>query len=229
MDLEKIEEVLLGIKKLSEGKGYILNEEIENLVGEEFEPDDIIRLYDRISEEKIEFFDSKLKARMKIEAQKRREQKEARKSVDQMGTSVRYDDPVRMYLREMGKVPLLDRQGEIEIAKRIERGHLRISEAVFGLNATTKELKRYVDRLEAGELRLDDVIQIEGGGLHPHFSGKKEVKKYTSILKRIIKYREEIVEIKVKLSKRISKKNEAKLSKQLEMRTRKLQEEYRKV
>jgi RNA polymerase primary sigma factor len=229
MDLDKIEEVLLDIKKLSDGKGYVLNEEIENLVGEEFEPDDIIQLYDRLSEEKIEFFDSKQKARMKIEARKRREQKEARKSADQMGASVRYDDPVRMYLREMGKVPLLDRQGEIEIAKRIEGGHLRISEAVFSLNATTKELKKYVEKLEAGDLRLDDVIQIEGGGLHPHYSGKKEVKKYTSILKRIIKYREEIVDIQLKLSKRISKKNEAKLTKQLETRTRKLQEEYRKI
>jgi RNA polymerase primary sigma factor len=229
MDLDKIEEVLLDIKKLSEGKGYILNEEIENLVGEEFEPDDIIQLYDRLSEEKIEFFDSKQKARMKIEARKRREQKEAKKSADQMGASVRYDDPVRMYLREMGKVPLLDRQGEIEIAKRIEGGHLRISEAVFSLNATTKELKKYVEKLEAGVLRLDDVILIEGGGLHPHFSGKKEVKKYTSILKRIIKYRDEIVDIQSKLSKRISKKNEAKLNKQLETRTRKLQEEYRKI
>ncbi len=229
MDLDKIEEVLLDIKKLSEGKGYVLNEEIENLVGEEFEPDDIIQLYDRLSEEKIEFFDSKQKARMKIEARKRREQKEAKKSADQMGASVRYDDPVRMYLREMGKVPLLDRQGEIEIAKRIEGGHLKISEAVFSLNATTKELKKYVEKLEGGILRLDDVIQIEGGGLHPHYSGKKEVKKYTSILKRIIKYREEIVDIQNKLSKRISKKNEAKLTKQLETRTKKLQEEYRKI
>ncbi len=229
MDLEKIEEVLLDIKKLSEDKGYVLNEEIENLVGEEFEPDDIIQLYDRLSEENIEFFDSKQKARLKIEARRRREQKEARKSVEQMGASVRYDDPVRMYLREMGKVPLLDREGEIEIAKRIEGGHLRISEAVFSLNATTKELKKYVERLESGALRLDDVIQIEGGGLHPHYSGKKEIKKYTSILKRIIKYREEIVDIQSKLSKRISKKNEAKLNKQLETRTRKLHEEYRKI
>ena len=229
MGLDKIEEVLLGIKKLSDDKGYVLNEEIESLVGEEFEADDIIRLYDRLSEEKIEFFDSKKKARLKIEAHKRREQREARKSVDQMGASVRYDDPVRMYLREMGKVPLLDREGEIKIAKRIEKGHLRISEAVFGLNATTKELKNFVEKLEEGTLRLDDVIQIEGGGLHPHFSGKKEIKKYTSILKRIIKYREEIVELQSKLSKRISKKNEAKLGKQLETRKRKLQEEYRKI
>ena len=227
MDLEKIEEVLLDIKKLSEDKGYVLNEEIESLVGDDFEPDDIIQLYDRLSDEHIEFFDSKQKARLKIEARKRREQKEARKSAEQLGASVRYDDPVRMYLREMGKVPLLDREGEIEIAQRIERGHLKISEAVFSLNATTKEIKRYIEKLEKGMMRLEDVIQIEGGGLHPHYGGKKEIKKYTSILKRIVRYREEIVDIQSKLSKTISKKLEAKLAKQLETRTRKLQEEYR--
>ncbi len=229
MDLEKIEEVLLDIKKLSDEKGYVLNEEIEDLVGEDFEPDDIIQLYDRLSEEKIEFFDTKRKARMKIDAQKKREQKEAKKTSDQASSSVRYDDPVRMYLREMGRVPLLNREGEIEIAMRIEAGHLRISEAVFSLNATTKELKRYIEELEKEEVRLEDVIQIEGGGLHPHYSGKKEVKKYISILKRVVKHREEIVEIQKKLSKRISKKNEEKLRKQLETQNRKLQEEYRKI
>ena len=229
MDLEKIEEVLLGIKKLSDDKGYVLNEEIEDLVSEDFKPDDIIQLYDRLSEEKIEFFDTKRKALLKIDARKKREQKEAKKTSDQASSSVRYDDPVRMYLREMGRVPLLNREGEIEIAKRIEAGHLRVSEAVFSLNATTKELKRYIEALEKEEVRLEDVIQIEGGGLHPHYSGKKEVKKYISILKRVVKYREEIVEIQKKLSRRISKKNEEKLRKQLETQNRKLQEEYRKI
>jgi RNA polymerase primary sigma factor len=229
MDREKIEGVLLDIKKLSDEKGYVLNEEIEDLVGEDFEPGDIIELYDRMSEEKIEFFDSKRKACMKIDAQKKREQREAKKTSDQASSSVRYDDPVRMYLREMGRVPLLNREGEIEIAKRIEAGHLGISEAVFSLNAMTKELKRYIEQLEKEEVRLEEVIQIEGGGLHPHYSGKKEVKKYTSILKRVVKYREEIAEIQKKLSRRISKKNEEKLRKQLETHNRKLQEEYCKI
>ena len=107
-----------------------------------------------------------------------------------------------MYLREMGKVPLLNREGEIEIAKRIEDGHLKIFQAVFRLNATTKELKRYVDRLEKGTMRLEDLVQVETGGLHPHLSGRKELKKYVGILKRIIKLREEIVELEAKLKKK---------------------------
>ena len=84
------------------------------------------------------------------------------------------DDPVRMYLREMGKVPLLDRQGEVEIAMRIEDGQLMIAKAVFSLDTPIHELKILTDKVDNGELRLDEVVQVETGGLHPHYTGKKE-------------------------------------------------------
>jgi RNA polymerase primary sigma factor len=229
MELDRIEEILLDIRKLSEDKGYVLNEEIEGLVGDGFEPDDIIELYDRLSDENIEFFDSREKAILKIEARKKREQKEARKSEELLSTTVRYDDPVRMYLREMGKVPLLDREGEIEIAKRIEDGHLKVFQAVFRLNATTKELKRFVDRLEKGSMRLEDLMQVETGGLHPHLSGRKELKKYVGILKRIIKLREEVVELESKHKRKQTSASAAQIQRQCEMRNRKLQDEYRKI
>ena len=229
MELDRIEEILLDLKKLSEDKGYVLNEEIEGLVGNGFEPDDIIELYDRLSDENIEFFDSREKAILKIEARKKREQREAKKSEELLSTTVRYDDPVRMYLREMGKVPLLDREGEIEIAKRIEDGHLKIFQAVFRLNATTKELKRFVDRLEKGSMRLEDLVQVETGGLHPHLSGRKELKKYIGIFKRIITLREEIVQHETKLKKKLTATAAAQIQRQCEMRNRKLQEEYRKI
>jgi RNA polymerase primary sigma factor len=229
MELDRIEEILLDIKKLSEDKGYVLNEEIEELVGDGFDPDDIIELYDRLSDENIEFFDSREKAILKIEARKKREQKEAKKSEEFLSTTVRYDDPVRMYLREMGKVPLLDREGEIEIARRIEDGHLKIFQAVFRLNATTKELKKFVEKLEKGAMRLEDLVQVEGSGLHPHFSGRKELKKYVGILKRIIKLREEVIKLESKLTKKMSVSVSAQVQRQLEGRYRKLQDEYRKI
>ena len=46
------------------------------------------------------------------------------------GTLEKTNDPVRMYLREMGTVPLLTREGEVEIAKRIERGQVRVLKAI---------------------------------------------------------------------------------------------------
>ncbi len=229
MELDRIDEILLDIKKLSEEKGYVLNEEIEELIGSDFDTDDLIELYDRLSDENIEFFESREKAILKLEARKKRQQKEAKKSDELLGATVRYDDPVRMYLREMGKVPLLDREGEIAIAKRIEDGHLKIFQAVFKLNATTKELRRYVDRLEKGTMRLEDLVQVETGGLHPHLSGRKELKKYVGILKRVIRLRDEIIELESKLRKKASAGATAPIQRQHDARNRKLQEEYRKI
>ena len=229
MDRNRIEEVLVEIRKLAGDKGYVLHEEIEGLVGTEFNPEDIIPLYDKLSEENIEFFDNDEKARLKIDAQSRREQKEAKKADDMLSPGVRYDDPVRMYLREMGKVPLLDREGEIEIAKRIEAGNAKVVHAIFSLHSTTDRLAEYVRLIEAEEVRLEDILQLETGGLHPHFSGKKDQKKYTTILKQIIKLRNETDEIRVKLRKRISKKKEAELTKQLEDKNRKLKEKYSRI
>jgi len=229
MDLDKIEEVLLDIKKLSEEKGFVLNEEIEELIDEDFDPDDIVELYDRLSEENIEFFDSREKALMKMEARKKREQKEAKKAEELLSTTIRYDDPVRMYLREMGKVPLLDREGEIALAKRIEAGHLKVFQAVFSLRSTTKALKEFVQKLESSEMRLEELVQVETGGLHPHYSGKKELKKYLGVLKRIIKYKEEIAELESSKKKRMKEKELEKIDRQIEKRNKKLQEEYRKI
>jgi RNA polymerase primary sigma factor len=229
MDRNRIEEVLVEIRKLAGDKGYVLHEEIEGLVGTEFNPEDIIPLYDKLSEENIEFFDSDEKARLKIDAQARREQKEAKKVDDMLSPGIRYDDPVRMYLREMGKVPLLNREGEIEIAKRIEAGNAKVVHAIFSLHSTTDRLVEYVRLIEAEEVRLEDILQLETGGLHPHYSGKKDQKKYTSLLNQIIKLRNETNTIRVQLRKRISKKKEAEQTKQLENKNRKLKEKYSKI
>jgi len=78
--MDKFEDVLEDIRRVADDKGFILNHEIDALVGNDFGPEDIVALYDRLSEEKIDFFDSPEKARLKIEAKKRREEKEERSS-----------------------------------------------------------------------------------------------------------------------------------------------------
>ena len=225
-DLDRIEEALAEIRKSVEDKGYVLNEEIESIVGTELEPEDIIRLYDRLSEEKIEFFDSEDKARMKLEARSRREQREAKRSEEIASASVRYDDPVRMYLREMGKVPLLDREGEIEIAKRIETGNNKVSHSIYFLQSTTDRLREFVELLEKEEMRLEDILQLESGGLHQQYSGKKEQNRYIDALKKMIALRDETFEIKNGLRRRLSKKKTVELCKKLEAKNRKLKELY---
>jgi RNA polymerase primary sigma factor len=67
-------------------------------------------------------------------------------------------DPVKMYLREMGLVSLLNREGEIEIAKKIEEGEREIMESVFSLEVSVKDLIEMGKRLKTGDLRIKNVV-----------------------------------------------------------------------
>ena len=82
----------------------------------------------------------------------------------------RTDDPVRMYLREMGSVELLSREGEIAIAKRIEAGRDMMIGGLCESPLTFKAIITWHDQLKAGRMLLRDIIDLEatqGGGAPP--------------------------------------------------------------
>jgi RNA polymerase primary sigma factor len=70
----------------------------------------------------------------------------------------RTTDPVRMYMREMGSVELLTREGEIEIAKRIEEGLKHMIQAISACPTTIAEILKLADRVDRDELRIDEVV-----------------------------------------------------------------------
>jgi RNA polymerase primary sigma factor len=70
----------------------------------------------------------------------------------------RTTDPVRMYMREMGSVELLTREGEIEIAKRIEDGLKHMIQAISACPTTIAEILALADRIEKDEIRADEVV-----------------------------------------------------------------------
>ncbi len=70
----------------------------------------------------------------------------------------RTTDPVRMYMREMGSVELLTREGEIEIAKRIEDGLKHMVQAISACPTTIAEILALADRVERDELRIDEIV-----------------------------------------------------------------------
>ena len=74
------------------------------------------------------------------------------------GTLDKTNDPVRLYLREMGIVPLLTREGEVVIAKRIERGQLKTRKAITRSPIAVGELLKIGDELEDGTLNIRDVV-----------------------------------------------------------------------
>ncbi|MBU4610112.1 RNA polymerase sigma factor RpoD [Achromobacter sp. GG226] len=70
----------------------------------------------------------------------------------------RTTDPVRMYMREMGSVELLTREGEIEIAKRIEDGLKHMVMAISACPTTISEILAHVERVKAGDAQIDEVV-----------------------------------------------------------------------
>ena len=74
-----------------------------------------------------------------------------------------YDDPVRMYLGEMGRVPLLDREGEVRIAKKIESGQRYINKYIFMSGSTLREMENFLHRFNEKRVKIDQIFKIEYG------------------------------------------------------------------
>ena len=70
----------------------------------------------------------------------------------------RTTDPVRMYMREMGSVELLTREGEIEIAKRIEEGLKHMIQAISACPTTVQDILDLAEKVEKNEMRIDEVV-----------------------------------------------------------------------
>jgi len=74
-----------------------------------------------------------------------------------------YDDPVRMYLREMGRVPLLDREGEVRVAQKIETYQKMINQNVFKSGSTLREMFNFLHRYRERRVRLEQIFRINIG------------------------------------------------------------------
>jgi RNA polymerase primary sigma factor len=149
---EKYDEVRQLIT-MGKEKGYLLYEEVNDMLPSEIsssdELDDIFSMFGSMG---IEVVDSEQKYREKAEGEEGAELDLTPGALDKT------NDPVRMYLREMGTVPLLTREGEVEIAKRIERGKNAMLRAIARQPMAFQEVTRLAERLAARELTVRDVV-----------------------------------------------------------------------
>jgi RNA polymerase primary sigma factor len=142
-------------------KGFLTYQEINSLLPEEVtstdQIDSILNLFDEME---IEVTDEaeRPKAAGALESQ---EEESSEMELDLVPSSVgRTDDPVRMYLREMGKTPLLTREGEIQIAKRIEEGRKEVADAVCRAGVAVREITEIGERLLKGRARVGELFAL---------------------------------------------------------------------
>jgi len=133
---------LRGLIALGKERGYLLYDEIFQALPEEISntPDELDDVYIRLGDFGIEIVDVPEKATPKKEGAAQTEA-----VLPDLTTVEKTNDPVRMYLREMGTVKLLDREGEVEIARRIERGEARIYQALSTNRIVLEEILRIVE------------------------------------------------------------------------------------
>jgi len=190
------------LKVLAGKQQYLLHDQIETFLDESASVDDMDEVYIALNDLKVDVFDTHEEAQQKLKLKRREEKRPADKQV--LPHPMRYDDPVRMYLREMGRVPLLDREGEVEIAKRIKAGERQICTALFRSTPIMKELIGLGTKLKQGKLRVEELTQIDFGNWNPEFSPKRERARALKSMDRVRVLHSRLVKVQEKPSGRLT-------------------------
>ncbi len=152
---------------LGKSKGYLTYEEVNDaLPSNVVSADQIDDVMSMLGDEDIEIVDAatQVKIAPKRLADAESEEKKVIVHVEREDTEddslySRSNDPVRMYLRKMGSVALLTREGEVEIAKRIEDGEHRVLDAILSSPIAVREIVDLGEKLKKGKIRVKELIR----------------------------------------------------------------------
>jgi len=142
-------------------KGYLLYDEVNELLPTEItSSDDLDDLFNSLGSAGIKVIDSDQKyLRDDVKPIDRTAEGAEEMELDLTpGALDKTNDPVRMYLREMGTVPLLTREGEVEIARRIERGKLAVIKSISRTPLIAKRIIQLGDQLDSGERTIRELV-----------------------------------------------------------------------
>ena len=143
-------------------KGYLLYEEVNDALPTDFiSSEDLEDLFGVLGNAGIEIVDSEDQYREEKLLERTVKAKDTADAEVTQPALDKTNDPVRMYLREMGTVPLLNREGEVEIAKRIERGKLSALKAISRVPAISKVIIRIGEQLQTGERTIRGLVTFK--------------------------------------------------------------------
>ncbi len=146
-------------------KGFLTYDEVNDALPADIGSDQIDDVMSMFGEHDIEIVDGAEK-KMKLpdkppEPEAKAEAEEEKEEEDDAGYG-KSNDPVRMYLRKMGSVSLLTREGEVEIAKRIEEGEKEVLAAVLSSSIAIAEILELGERLRKGKIRVREIVKDAG-------------------------------------------------------------------
>ncbi|MCG3111943.1 MAG: RNA polymerase sigma factor RpoD [Candidatus Manganitrophus sp. SB1] len=213
---------------LGKEKGFLTYEELNNALPADVlssdQLDHIMMMFGEMDIEVIDPEEAGRFQRMAVESDEEVEEVEEIEEVDEEivgeerekeidltpGAVSRTDDPVRLYLREIGSVPLLSREGEIEIAKRIEEGKKEISNIVFGLPIAIQKVLTFGEELKTDQLPIGDVVSMPEEEFEVVEQDEKELKTKTLELMNQLKNRQRDYVRLVERTKRSARSEKAK-------------------
>jgi RNA polymerase primary sigma factor len=164
--LESTAEKYEGMKELitlGREKGYLLYDEVNSVLPDHISSSkDLDSIFSLFGDAGIEVIDSEKVlevGKQKTRSQEPEEEKEQKPDLA-VESLEKTDDPVRMYLREMGTVPLLTWPGEVEIAKRMEKGKKSVLKALSHSPIVVRRISEYGDQLRKNTLRIKSLVKF---------------------------------------------------------------------
>jgi RNA polymerase primary sigma factor len=151
-------------------KGFLTYDEVNDALPSDLvsldQLDDIMMMFGAMD---IEVVDSAKAGRLPSEVRERKAQQEPEENDDDgppepidltPGPVGRTEDPVRLYLREMGRVALLTREGEIALAKRIEEGKNQVTSAILSTNLAVERFRELREQLRRHDISVKEVVDV---------------------------------------------------------------------
>ena len=207
------------LKDLAVRQGYVTYDQIDARVDKSgdssFMVDQMDEAFTMLQELNVPWYDSEEEA-YKFQKQARALEKKEEEEKPAAQPVVRYDDPVRMYLREMGRVPLLNREGEVEIAKRIESAEHAIIHAMFRTPIAIREMQHITEKIKENKAKLEDLIAIDLANWNGEYSAMQERKRISQTMGRINRYWKDVDTLRADMGKKMSQKKRTEFDASLE-------------
>jgi RNA polymerase primary sigma factor len=203
---EKYDDSVQKLIDIGKEKGYLLYDEVSDLLPPEISSsaedlDDLFSAFGTAGIEVIDTDDQNFAPLDKIPGEKKFDGEAPEEGVEldlTPGALEKTNDPVRMYLREMGTVPLLTRDGEVEIAKRIERGQLTVLKVLSRSPVIVREIVSIGEQLRNDPSIIKDILQFSDEELTDEKIEEKH-QETLSIIDEIGKTYKKVTQLKAKL------------------------------